>query len=119
MFVSKRRLNLVKERYKEEFDKNHELEIENNKLLRDLKSSNKEISDLRTKTGILTRRLNHCEYIVETSIKECKHKFNKWEQSRIKGSNKTGDNPYCNNYVYYPIQVRKCKRCGFMESKEI
>jgi len=50
---------------------------------------------------------------------ECSHKYGKWKQIKIEekvgGYIITVDGQHC----FKDKQVRKCKKCGFMESKDI
>ena len=63
-----------------------------------------------------------CDELYNRLLKEkgeCSHNYGKWKQVKIEekasGYFITLDNHHC----FKDKQVRKCKECGFMESKDI
>ncbi len=63
---------------------------------------------LNSKLSFYQKELIELQKVINTN--ECNHKFNKWKQVKMDLSD---------HRVYKDKQVRRCKKCGFMESKEI
>ena len=71
--------------------------------------------DLKNELSFYKKELSRLKTVVKTE--ECQHRFSKWKQSKIENS--VGDLNGMKVVCYRDKQVRKCKKCGFMEATYI